>query len=586
MRGVIGALFYLRSRSLANALVARLKRLRQPKYLLGGIVGVAYLYFVFLRRAQLSTGRSAAEGLPFDMLPAVVAVAALFLLLFAMLCWLWRRDRASLNFSEAEIAFLFPAPIARSTLIHFRLISVQMRVLLSAAIMALFSGTWNFLPGNGVMRLVGWWLIFATLSLHVIGSSFVLTRLADRGVSVLRRQLLVGGVIALVIALIVLWPEYRLRAVGAGDAAGFRSVAGDAVGLLDSGPLYWLLLPGRWLLGPLFAADAGGFFAALGPALLVHVVHYVWVLRNEVAFEEASIVRAEQRASRLAAVREGNVRFAGAQRKPRRAPFDLSSIRRPELAFLWKNLLLTREYLRPRTALAAAAIIVVACTWLAHQPAYAHVREPLAVFSLAVAAYLLVLGPQFARQDLRSDLLNIDILKTYPLRGWQVVLGEILAPAAIVTFLLWLLLLIAALTFEPPRLAGFTAPVRWAIVLGLAAAAPLLCALQLIVVNAAAVLFPAWLQTGRGRAPPGIEVMGQRIFFVVGQFLVVLLALLPAALAAAAVYGVLQWFTGIPPAAVMASLVALAILAAEVCWGLLWLGGLFEKFDLSAELRP
>ena len=37
----------------------------------------------------------------------------------------------------------------------------------------------------------------------------------------------------------------------------------------------------------------------------------------------------------------------------------------------------------------------------------------------AVAVYMLVMGPQFARQDIRSDLQNADILKTYPLPGWR-----------------------------------------------------------------------------------------------------------------------------------------------------------------------
>jgi hypothetical protein len=80
--------------------------------------------------------------------------------------------------------------------------------------------------------------------------------------------------------------------------------------------------------------------------------------------------------------------------------------------------------------------------------------------------------------------------------------------------------------------------------------------------------------------------MGQRIFFVVGQFLVVVLALLPAAFVAALVYGLLQWLVNIPVAAVFAFVAAFAILGVEVGWALAWLGRLFERFDLSAELRP
>ena len=44
-----------------------------------------------------------------------------------------------------------------------------------------------------------------------------------------------------------------------------------------------------------------------------------------------------------------------------------------------------------------------------------------------------MIGPQLLRQDFRQDLPLADLLKTYPLRGWQLALGELLAPAAILT---------------------------------------------------------------------------------------------------------------------------------------------------------
>jgi len=46
---MIGALVYLQLTSLRNALSQRLRRLRQPRYLVGAIVGLAYFYFFFFR---------------------------------------------------------------------------------------------------------------------------------------------------------------------------------------------------------------------------------------------------------------------------------------------------------------------------------------------------------------------------------------------------------------------------------------------------------------------------------------------------------------------------------------------------------
>ena len=60
-------------------------------------------------------------------------------------------------------------------------------------------------------------------------------------------------------------------------------------------------------------------------------------LAQPVSFEEASIAKAEKRATKLAAFRAGNYRATA--RKKLRDPFKLRDTGRPELAFLWKNLL-------------------------------------------------------------------------------------------------------------------------------------------------------------------------------------------------------------------------------------------------------
>ena len=91
---------------------------------------------------------------------------------------------------------------------------------------------------------------------------------------------------------------------------------------------------------------------------------------------------------------------------------------------------------------------------------------------------------------------------------------------------------------------------------------------------------------GPGSGGGGIELMGQRLIFVFGQFLVVLTALLPAALAAFVLIFATQWLIGAPAAIALATTVVLGVLGAEVGCALWWLGERFEHLDLSAELRP
>jgi hypothetical protein len=583
--GTIGALFYLRVNTLRNAVISRFKRLKQPKYLIGAVVGVAYVYWVVFRRVRPPGVSPVTRTFPIEQLPIAVTLGAVFLMVFVALYWLLPRSRAALNFNEAEIAFLFPAPIRRRTLLHYRWINAQLRILFTSLLLALVSTGWSFLLGNGIVRIVGWWVLLSTLDLHAVGSSFAITRLLDRGMTSLRRMLVTLAIVALVVGVAAVGTWRVLRAPTADDLTGLGAVSSYFVSMLSTGPLSWLLLPAKWVVRPLLAPDPSSFLWALGPALAVYAVHYVWVLRAEVSFEEASIAKAEKRAARRStAVREGTWRIGQSERRAQRAPFNLSAVRRPEAAFLWKNLLSSASYLRPRVALIVAAVIVVGCSWVTRADLDV-LRNIVATFAMFGAGYTIIFGPLVARQDLRLDLPNTDILKTYPLRGWQIVLGEVLAPVAIVTVLLWLMLLAASLTFRPPHAAWLTPGALAPAVIAIALIVPLLCAVQVLVMNSAVVLFPAWVPLGPERGT-GIDVFGQRIFFLAGLFLTTIAALLPAALAAAAIYFVSVYVIDVLVAAALAVVAALAVLLVEIGLAISWLGTRFESFDLSAELRP
>ena len=206
--------------------------------------------------------------------------------------------------------------------------------------------------------------------------------------------------------------------------------------------------------------------------------------------------------------------------------------------------------------------------------------------ALFFGGYTLIVGPQFARQDIRSDLAHADVLKTYPLPGWQVVLGELLTPIAILTGLLWLTILTVALTLQPATmdLPWLTPGVRVTSGLALGVIVPPLVTLQLLVPNAAALMFPGWFQISRTRGG-GPEVFGQRMIFFFAQLITMLLALLPAFGMAALLIFILQWWLGAIVAVIVATVVVLIVLLAEVWCGVWWLGERFEKLDPSMDLH-
>lgn len=598
---MLGALLYLRLMSFRNWVHQRLKGLREPKQLVGSIAFAFYFWFFFLRHwGDAPSGRrlppeAAAQmldatgvvsaALPTHWLPAAMAFGAMALLVFVALIWIVPTQRAALGFSEAEIAFLFPAPVTRRALVHFRLISGQLRSLVGATVMMLISNRWSFLGGSPLTHALGWWFVFSALNLHYSGANFTLTRLSDAGLGAIWRRLLALGLLAAVFAA-TFWrlpQEGRFPAVN--DDA-LRPLTDWIVTLTAAAPLSWVLWPFKLVLGPFLAADLRLFFFALGPAVLVIVAHYFWVVKTAVAFEDASIDYAQKRTARMVAWRAGQRRFGSPPTGGRRAPFRLAGTGRVEFAFLWKNLLSTWPYFNLRVLLGSAAVIVAGCIWMTTHPAWRGLLPAVGLGAAMAGGYLLIVGPQFARQDIRSDLSHADILKTYPLPGWQIVLGELLTPVFILTGLLWLALLTVALALDPAqvRFAWLTPELRITGAVWLAVITPAIVALQLLVPNAAALVFPAWFQASRFRGG-GPEVAGQRMIFFFAQLITMAIALLPAGAFAALLIFILQPFIGPPLAVSVGAVAVLAILGAELGCGLWLLGQRFEKYDLSGDVR-
>jgi ABC-2 type transport system permease protein len=585
---MLRALVYLRLTSLRNWVRWQARRLRRPKYLLFSLVWAAYMYFFFFRHvtraAMMPTGTMPGASVPAEWLQVAVAIGSIVLLVVLTLKWVLPADRAALGFSEAEIAFLFPAPVTRRALIHFRLISAQLRSLVGGIVMTLLSNRWTFLGGNAVTHLLGWWFIFSTLNLHFTGASFTLTRLSDRGGSLFIRRLSVLFLIGAIVT--VTWRRLAPMApeLGANAVDELPRVRDWLIALTSTAPLCWLLLPLRWVLGPFVAADARAFLSALGPAMLVIGLHYLWVVQSAVSFEEASIARAAKRAARVAAWRSGqhSLRAPTRGRKP---AFRLADTGWPQIAFLWKNLLSTPPYFTGRVFAWTAFAIAAVSVWVKSHPTWQWITPPIGFVAITLGVYLLILGPMYARQDIRGDLQRMDLLKTYPLHGWQIVLGELLAPTVILTGIIWLLLLACAMNLEPQgAFRWLTSPVRLASCTSVALLIPPLVMLQLLVPNAAALFFPSWAQAVRARGG-GPEVFGQRLIYFFVQLLTIIVALLPgAAVAVAIVWGVSQ-FTTMTIAIAVATTPVLTLVAIEVALGVWWLGQQFEKIDVAEELR-
>jgi ABC-2 type transport system permease protein len=576
---IASALFYYQYHSVKNRLAARVKRLRDPKYLVGAIVGGMYFYF-YLLRAFLRGGRGAVAPVHGEMFESI---AAIFLMVAVLLAWIVPHSRSALSFTEAEAAFLFPAPITRLTLINFKLLKSQMTIFFSSLLMTIIGRGLG--GGNFLTRAVGWWALLSVFNLHLLGSSFALTMLMDRGISNWKRRAIFLGVVGAAVVAVYLWVRATLPAFPAGlGAPDLKRITDYGRQVLQAGPIPWLLLPFRLVVAPYFAADMGQFLRAIGPALAIIGLHYWWVTRSNVAFEEASLERSRRDAERIAAVRSGNWRALKMPKKAARPPFALSPVGNPAVAVLWKNLVSSGQYVTMRVWILLIWCAIIVGGILRSTAGHGvDLQMGILFFAGLLAGMSLISGPQMLRNDLRQDLPAADLLKMYPMPGWQIVLGEVLAPAVMLAAVQWVLIVVAVVVC--PR-EFHTHPIWFVMRLAAAAAAavvlPFVDVIAMLIPNASVLFFPAWFQLGK-EGPRGFETTGQQIILVFGQMLVLIVSLLPAGIAFAALFFGSSFFLGNSMGLFLGGIAAAVVLAGEAALGIKLLGGVFERLDLSEE---
>ena len=572
---MIGAALYVSRRSLANSLRRRLARLRQPKYLIGFVAGLLYFYWLIVRpggpRPAGGTLFPALEGL--GEVVAVAGIAAL-----ALSTWIFGRAETPFTFQLAETDFLFTAPLTRRQVIHFRLLRSQLPLLMSALFSVLVFSR-GHLDGDLPLRVAALWLLYLTLQLHYAGAALLRGSLSQQGMTGVRRTLVSLAGLA-VLAAAVWWglrdavPQV-LAAWGVDPAAG----AAELSRALHHGPLGVALWPLFAATGPLLAPGPGAFMARLPAALLVAGAHYVWVVRSTLAFEEGAVEHAAKVARRVDAMRRGRGEIT---RRPRsgapRTLFPLATGGSPAAAIVWKNVTGALREFRLRTLVLLVALVVAMGGVLGGRGGAA---ELIAILSLALTGLVLLFGPLTLRYDLRRDLELLDVLKTWPVRGRDLVGAEVLAPALLVSG-------VAALGWCGAFAASLASTAalpppgdRLAILVTALAVTPAVVTVLFLVQNAAALLFPAWTAIGPERAT-GFEATGQRILSFVGTAFALVVAVLPAALVGG-VAAVAARQLGLPPAWAGAvwGVVGAVTLGVESYVGVMVLGPVLERMEVS-----
>ncbi|HET8764243.1 MAG TPA: putative ABC exporter domain-containing protein, partial [Rhodanobacter sp.] len=442
------ACVYQQAMSIRNAVVRRVLRLKQPKYLAGAVAGALYFYFFLFRHAFRGHGRDGGPGLERAVgwlhdpaiAPLVLGIAALALLVAMLATWLLPGERTALAFSEAEVAFLFPAPMTRSQLVRYKLLRSQLAILVSSVLLTVVLRRGGALGGSPWLHAIGWWVVLSTVRMHFIGASFARERLRGEG----RLAWLRGtgaGALVLAAAIALFW--WVRTHVPPPDADALLPWARQVLALPV---LAWLLWPLKLVVAPVLAPDAMAFWRAAPAALAVMALHFFWIVRADASFEEAAIAQSRKRARMVEAKREGRLGFrAPGPARKRPAPFRLAPTGFPPVAMLWRNLIALGTN-RLRIYAAIAAIVLAGEVWIAGDAQLRPLLKLFFGFGLGVGGWLLVVGPMFVQRSLHRVLAHMDLLKAAPLPGWQLALGELLMPILLLAVAEWLLLAMALLS--------------------------------------------------------------------------------------------------------------------------------------------
>jgi ABC-2 type transport system permease protein len=477
---VTGALAYLAIHSVKNGIAIRLRRLRQPRYLFIALAVVLYFGTMIFNRSV--------SGLRWQIPPAyersATWAAALAAFALLALCWVLA-GAGALRFTLADVNFLFPAPIARRQLLEYKLA----RLLLGVSGSALFI-TIMIAPLRPVAALLFFtkaWLIMSVIGVHEAGASLYRTNHKESGGLSLRRNFPVLVSIVLLMGASA-WVLARFALAGRTD-------------------------------------DELGMAAVVALLLIANVV---WVLRSDAAFEEEAALTAEKVRASVAAFQKGRARPTAR----RSAPFRLAATGRPEFAILWKNWLLFGR--TPRTWIVAIVlgVLLVGGGFIAAIGSPAR-RDVVPVLLFVIGGFVVVTGPIMMRWDLRRDLANLVVLKTWPISGAMIIRGELLAPAIALCVGATICTIPACLMAPGWMLPSDSSVIgRLSLALALTVVACAVVLTQLVIQNGIAVSFPAWVRITPAAGTGGVDITGQMLVVMYGGLLLlVLLAVVPASVA-------------------------------------------------------
>ncbi|MBK7641540.1 MAG: hypothetical protein IPJ19_00595 [Planctomycetes bacterium] len=416
---------------LRGAVRAQVRRLRSPRNWIFLLVGVVLLlawtgYFLFLPRlggARLSDPE------------ANLAWTSLVILVMSALTLIGSFNHRGLYLPRQEIELAFSAPVSRSDLVRYRMLTNLLRSLIAGVVVGF--GAARRLP-NPTYAFLGTFALLMFLPILGQATAILLgdaeNRWARLASKLPTRTLSVVGAFGLVLIVVYLatGQDEALSELLPGSEAGPI----QAQAWFQSGLVQALILPVQPWVRAINAETAGEFLQWFGLCAAIWAASFELTARLPVDFRELSLATSADIARRLQRLRRGGAGVGGSKAEKLaltwRVPWLLG--RGPFGAIAWIKFV---AMLRKARGTLLFSVLVVAFVAVGF-PLLMHMEGPDvelfgAVMIAAVGSMYLSAGLRF---DFRQDLELMDLVKTWPVASSRIFLATLLPEVLLISALL------------------------------------------------------------------------------------------------------------------------------------------------------
>jgi hypothetical protein len=409
----------------------------------------------------------------------------------------------AIYFSPGEVNFLFAGPFGRREILGYKILLTLLVSLPSTLVVAALvrvHATWFTAAYVAILLAVLFQQLFG------MAVNLVVTSIGARAFSRWRRVLLGTLLVLLAVAFV--------RA--AGPVGGWHPR--DIVARMAAAPTWQVaLVPLRWFFDAFLAERSPDLLLYGGLALSVDLVLLGVVFALDADYLEAAAASSARIYSQIQRFRRGGMAAAGRGAKAR---FSL-----PDLPYLggvgpvlWRQLTTASRGLG-RLAFVLALIGAVIIVPVLSRGDDDEVRAPGTALA-GLVVWLTIFLTHLVPFDFRGDVDRMAALKTLPLVAWRLTLGQLLAPAMLVTATQWAVLTAAAV-FQGRD---------YGLLLTIAAFAPPFNFLLFALENLLFLRFPMRVMAS---TPGDFQAVGRNLLFMFAK-----LATLTTVGIAAAVFGV------------------------------------------------